>query len=172
MNIKKQLLILERRIARKVSLSWLEYVSYRITTGRTLHLKHPRYLDEKLMWINHYDNNPLKSVCADKYRVHEYLKKKGLDQYTVPLLAQYEHPEDINYAELPNAFVLKCNHGCGFNIFVKNKTDIDTSAIGDTLTNWLSICYGGGAGAPLLLDTTMYNSRILFGGTIARFSGL
>ena len=54
----------------------------------------------------------------------------------------YDNPEKINIDELPDKFVLKTNHGSGFNIIVKNKNEFDAKNAKNTLSNWLKIDYG------------------------------
>lgn len=34
----------------------------------------------------------------------------------------------IDFDSLPNSFVIKANHGSGFNMVVNNKTELDISA--------------------------------------------
>ena len=49
------------------------------------------------------------------------LYKEGYKDLLVELLGVYNSVEEINFDELPNEFVLKCTHGCGYNIVCKNK---------------------------------------------------
>lgn len=143
-KVKNTALNLERRVARKVSLNWLDRVMFYQATGRRLNLRQPQYLNDKLMWLNRYDTNPMKALCADKYRVREYLHTKGLDDLAVPLLGHWERAEDIPYEALPEQFVLKCNHGCDFNIIVTDKSQLDIPLANAKLNTWLSTRYGGG----------------------------
>ena len=62
------------------------------------------------------------------------------------ILKIYDDPYIINISELPEQFVLKTNHGSGFNIIVNNKTDLNITSIKDKLYNWLQIDYGYGTG--------------------------
>lgn len=112
------------------------------TTGRKLDYKKPIYLNDKLMWLNKYDTNPLKSLCADKVRVREYLGVRHLDQYLVPILGCWNNTADIDFDSLPNDFVLKCNHGCGYNIIVKEKSNFSQKSACELLDKWLKEDYG------------------------------
>ena len=71
------------------------------------------------------DSTPIKSQLSDKYLVREYVSDKIGEKYLIPLLGAYKKFEDINFNNLPNKFVIKCNHGSGFNIIVKNKTNLN-----------------------------------------------
>lgn len=112
---------------------------YRETTGKRLNYRHPKDLNEKLMWLTRYWQHPLKTKCADKYLVREYVKECGLENILVPLIAEYDNVDQIDFDALPNSFVLKCNHGSGFNIIVRDKQQLDIEKAKKTLANWLSI---------------------------------
>lgn len=90
-------------------------------------LKNPQTLDEKLQWmkLNYYKNNDLVKSCADKYRVREYVKQRGLDFLLNDLIAVYRNPEEIDWEQLPEKFVLKWNFGCGGNVICTDKNNFD-----------------------------------------------
>lgn len=93
--------------------------------GLNLNLDNPVTIQDKINWMKLYDSTPLKTHCADKIQVHDYCKEKlGVD-LCIPILKIYEKVEDINWSELPNKFVIKCNHGSGMNIIVRDKTKLD-----------------------------------------------
>ena len=54
----------------------------------------------------------------------------------------YDNPDQINIDELPEKFVLKTNHGSGYNIIVGNRTEFDIEKAKETLSKWLKIDYG------------------------------
>jgi len=100
---------------------------YEATFKQPMHWLHPRTLNEKLLWIALYWQHPLKTRCADKWKVRDYITKDcGLpESLLVPLIGVYNSSSDIDFDSLPNQFVLKCNHGCGYNILVEDKSKID-----------------------------------------------
>lgn len=106
---------------------------------RPLRLKKPITLNEKLMWLklNCYGNDPLVCQCADKYRVREYLKGVGCDTLLNDLYGVWDRVEDIPWDDLPNAFVLKCNHGCGYNILCPDKSKLDIEDAKTLLHKWM-----------------------------------
>lgn len=118
---------------------------YQHTFHKKLHLHHPKNLNEKLLWLSIYWRHPLKSICADKYKVRDYIvNTKRLDeQLLVPLMGVYDNAEVIPFESLPNQFVLKCNHGCGYNIVVADKSKADFEVICKKLQAWMSETYGG-----------------------------
>lgn len=114
---------------------------YKQRTGQKLRYSHPVNLNEKLMWLTRYWRHPLKTLCADKYEVRSFLADRGLDYLAVPLLGVYDDVNDLDFAKLPNKFVLKCNHGSSYNIIVNNKCDIDEDKIRNLLSAWMAQDY-------------------------------
>ena len=106
--------------------------------GVRCNIDEPETIQEKLMWLNIYDADPLKSDCADKLKVKEYAKRILGEDISVPTLKVWDSADEINFVELPEKFVLKCNHGSGMNIIVKDKSQINEDSVGQQLSRWLS----------------------------------
>lgn len=100
-------------------------------------IKNPSDFYEKLIWLNFNEDSTKKTFCADKYLVRNYLTKLGLEQYLNTLHYVYDSEKDINFAKLPNQFVLKCNHGANFNIICQDKSDLDIIKTKKILKKWL-----------------------------------
>ena len=130
------------KFSKSLNENWFDHIRFRQITGRKLDYSNPIYLNDKLMWLNRYWQSPLKVKCADKVRVHDYLKDKGLETYAVPLLTVWNSADEIELDQLPNQFVLKCNHGCGYNIIVTNKSSLDIVETREKLNRWLKEDYG------------------------------
>jgi hypothetical protein len=100
-------------------------------------LKNPKSFDEKLLWLMLYWTHPLKTRCADKYGVRSYVKEHALDHMLPELLGVYENSSEIDFKKLPERFVLKCTHGCGFNIICKEKSRLDVGLTRQKLDSWM-----------------------------------
>ena len=98
--------------------------------------------EDKLNWLAIHDINKLKGKCSDKILLHYYSKKKIGKDICNKILKIYNSVKDINIKELPNQFVLKANHGSGFNIIVENKTEFNLTEAKALLLSWLNIDYG------------------------------
>ena len=96
-------------------------------------------IQDKIQWLKVHDNSPLKTKCADKILIHDYCKEKIGKDLCIPIIQIYNSPDDINFNELPDQFVLKCNHGCGFNIIVTDKSKMNKDEIVSQLKNWLNV---------------------------------
>ena len=79
--------------------------------------------NEKLQWLKLYDHRPEYTIMVDKFLVKKYVADKIGSQYVIPLLGVWKMAEDINFEELPNSFVLKCNHNSGNVIICRDKNN-------------------------------------------------
>ena len=116
---------------------------YHEVTGKWLDYSDPKDINQKLMWLTRYWRHPLKTKCADKYQVREYVKEMGLEEILIPLVGVWDRAGDIPFEELPNQFVLKCNHGSGYNIICLDKDALDWNESKKDLDAWLDTDYAG-----------------------------
>lgn len=94
--------------------------------GTPLHLDAPQTFNEKLQWLKLYDRKPEYTRMVDKYRVREYITQKIGAEYLIPLLGVWDSPDEIDFAALPEQFVLKCNHNSGLGMCIcKDKSTLD-----------------------------------------------
>ena len=75
-----------------------------------------------------YESPENKSRYVDKILLREYSKEVLGKDICVPILKIYNDIDEINLDELPENFVLKCNHGSGMNIICKNKTSFNLAS--------------------------------------------
>ncbi len=93
-----------------------------------LNLSHPRTFNEKLQWLKLYDRRPEYSTMVDKYAVRKYIADTIGEEHLIPLLGVWDNPDEIDFAVLPNQFVLKCNHNSHTGLCIctdKSMLDID-----------------------------------------------
>ena len=99
-------------------------------------------IQDKYNWLMIHESPEKKSKYADKLLLHEYSKEVlGID-ICVPILKIYNNINDINLDELPEKFVLKCNHGSGMNILCKDKSKFNISEAKRRLNGWMKTNYG------------------------------
>ena len=94
---------------------------YKMKTGKSLNLEHPVTFNEKIQWLKLYDNSSLKSLLTDKVLARYWVKEKIGEEYIKPALWIGKNFDKIPFEELPNAFVIKANHGCKWQYIIKNK---------------------------------------------------
>lgn len=116
----------------------VKYV-YWMAFCRYPNLKNPRTINEKLqvLKLNDYYDNPIITQCVDKFRVKDYLDQKGFGDLCAHTYGVYQNATEINWDTLPEKFVIKCNHGCGYNILVKDKKTLDIQKTVSKLDEWM-----------------------------------
>lgn len=132
---------------------------YKERTGEELDLDNPKTFNEKIQWMKLYDVTEIKAKLADKYLVREYVKDKIGEEYLVDLIGEWKKVEDIPFEDLPDKYVLKANHGCGYNIIVKDKKDLNIIEAKNKLNKWLQSNFAYSAG--LELHYKMIEPRII-----------
>ena len=97
---------------------------------------------QKLNYLIIHECPDCKTNLVDKIKIHEYSKKVLGKDICSPILKIYDDIHEINLNELPDKFVLKCNHGSGMNIFCKDKKEFDLEKAKQKLKYWININYG------------------------------
>ena len=76
------------------------------------------------------------------------------------LYGVYENFSDIDFDKLPNKFVIKCTHGCAYNIICRDKTNFDINEAESKVSKWMNEKYGL---ATLALATGAETRKMRFG---------
>ncbi|MBR3019801.1 MAG: glycosyl transferase [Clostridia bacterium] len=101
---------------------------YSLMVGKELNLDHPETYTEKLQWLKLHDRRPEYTMMQDKYAIRDYIKKTIGEEYLIPLLGVWDRAEDIDFDNLPNEFVIKCNHDCASVSICRDKKKYDQEA--------------------------------------------
>lgn len=119
--------------------------------GRQIHMRsigsdyndsNIRTIQDKFNWLLVHESPELKTNIVDKVLLRNYSRKILGKDICVPLIKIYKNVEEINLEELPDKFVLKCNHGSAMNIICNNKSNFDINNAKTALNNWMSLNYG------------------------------
>ena len=102
----------------------------------------PKTFNEKLLRRKIFDRNPRFAPMADKVLVKEFVSKTIGSQYVIPTLWSGKSLPPAEERTWPLPFVIKANHGCGWNHFVLTEKDLDWPAIEKVLDDWMSQTYG------------------------------
>ena len=111
----------EKGKQREYLISW-----YKKQTGETLDLDSPHTFTEKQQWLKLYGVTNDKRLCTDKYKVRDFVSKIIGEQYLIPIISIngkecFVSPYEIEYENLPDSFVIQCNHGAHMTHIVKEK---------------------------------------------------
>lgn len=104
-----------------------------------LDLVKPTTFNAKLQWLKLYDLNPLYTTLVDKIEVKKWVADRIGSEYIIPTYAVWDRAEDIELSELPDSFVLKCNHyGGNDGVFlVGDKSRFDLASARKSLSRTL-----------------------------------
>ena len=135
-------LIGQRCISRFFSDKTYISLKYRLVFGKKLDLENPKTYNEKLQWLKLYNRKDEYTTMVDKFAVREYVANKIGEEYLIPSLGVWDNPEDINFDELPDEFVLKCNHNSGVGMCIcKDKSKLDIEKVKKELKKGLEQDY-------------------------------
>lgn len=123
---------------------FMSQLYFQIILKKKLNLKNPQTFNEKIQWMKlyYYPKNKLIVQCADKYAVRDYIREKGYAGRLVPLIGEWNKADQIKWELLPDQFVLKCNHGCAYNIVVQDKEKQDKNKTLKQLDEWMREDFG------------------------------
>lgn len=113
---------------------WFLKIIYKAYMGKELNLQDPKNYNEKLNWLKLYDRKPLYTTLVDKLAVKDYVAQKIGSEYIIPTLKVYDSAGQIILEDLPEQFVLKCNHDSGSFVICKDKETFDFEAAKQKLT--------------------------------------
>lgn len=116
-------------------------IEYFLKNGLPLNLSQPSEIAEKINWLKLFYYDERYKKFADKYEVREYVKEKVGGRVLAKCLEIYRSFDEINFEDLPNEFVLKCTHGSGYNLIVKNKSTENFKQAKLKFDKWLKINY-------------------------------
>ena len=98
---------------------------FRAKMGEKLDLDDPQTFNEKLQWLKIHDHAPEYQDLVDKIRAKQIIGEKIGFEHIVPTFGAWDSADDIPFDELPQRFVLKCNHDQGSVILVPDKGRLD-----------------------------------------------
>lgn len=103
----------------------LRYYSNR---HRLPNFKHPKNLSERIL-SSMLSKDFLKFAdYADKVKVRNYVKAKGLEHILLEQYGVWEDASQIDFDKLPEKFILKANNGCGGHVICTDKSQLDIPA--------------------------------------------
>lgn len=137
-NVERKLMIKMHKYCPedKLELALCDWYRERMQ-GRVLNLQNPTTYNEKVQWLKLHDATPVKTLLADKYLVRDWVAERVGQEYLIPLLGAWDSFDAIDFDSLPDRFVIKCNHGCGYNVIVKDKSQFDRAAARKKIDWWM-----------------------------------
>ena len=106
---------------------WFLKAIFRLKLGYRLNIEHPKTFNEKLQWLKLNNRNKDYVNWVDKYEVKAYVSSVLGSEYIIPTLGIYNSFDEINFADLPDKFVIKTTHHSGGVIVCQSKEKLDFS---------------------------------------------
>lgn len=104
-------------------------------------LVRPATFNEKVLYRILFDRRPVLTQFADKAAVRSYVESRLGPQVLPKLYCLTTRPNTIPFDRLPDRFVVKPTHGCGWVQLVTDKSTLDRGALIDLCTRWLNQSY-------------------------------
>lgn len=147
MNIKKAFLyqlLRESFLKLKVSINPEKEVDrcYYPHYHKHINLLEPQNLIEKIYWLELYSDTSMWTLCADKFRVREYIDSLGLLDYMPKLYGHWANASSVNFDTLPNSFVIKANNGCATVKVIHDINKVNIRSLRKELNRWMILPYG------------------------------
>ena len=120
-----------------------KYIKRKFKTmlGYSLNIDKPQTFNEKLQWLKLHDRKPIYTTMVDKYEVKKYVASIIGEEYIIPTLGVWESFDEIDFASLPDQFVMKCTHDSGGLLIVKDKSKMNLKAARKKIENCLKTNY-------------------------------
>lgn len=131
-----------RQVRKAVTTLWPDFsnrVMYFAIMKKSLRLRDPKTFNEKINYLKMqvFPQDPQVIRCTDKVAVRDHMESKGLGDSLAKLYGVWDKAEDIDWDALPEQFVLKCNHGCAYNIICQDKAHFDRAGAERKLNGWM-----------------------------------
>lgn len=117
-----------------------KYIYHR-ERGKWPDFRHPKDLSERLLAAMSKKSFAQYAPFADKVKVRDYVKSKGLGECLLDVYGVWNDAKEIDFDSLPDKFALKPNNGSGGHVFCKDKSKLDknktVAQLNDAL-NWVN----------------------------------
>lgn len=146
---------------------------YKKQMKKPLNLDNPRDLNEKIQWLKLYSDTSAWTLLADKYRVRDFIRERGLGHLLVELYGAWDSPDEIDFDTLPDKFVIKTNNGFNDSIIVRDKSKMNAAEVRGKMRASLNRHFGVSTLEPHYLRISpkkIIAERLLEDNTIGEFS--
>lgn len=116
-------------------------IEHKLLLKERMNFDDPQTLNQKLQWMKLFNSDSIYTRLVDKYLVREYVTQKIGDKYLIPLIGVYDNSNEIDFDSLPSKFVLKANHGSGWNVVCTDKSNLNWEKVKKDLNKWLKMNY-------------------------------
>lgn len=116
-------------------------IVFPLRVGYRLNLENPKTFNEKLQWLKLHNRKLIMTSMVDKVEAKKIAASIIGEQYIIPTINVYNTVEEIDWATLPNRFVLKCTHDSGGIVICRDKAKLDINRAKKKLKKGLATSY-------------------------------
>ena len=109
-------------VTRPLSDSTYLKLAFRMKLKKKLNLFDPETFNEKIQWIKLNRHERILNKYVDKFAVKDIIANLIGEEYIIPTIGAWRSFDDIDFLNLPNRFVLKCNHDSHSVVICKDKS--------------------------------------------------
>ena len=91
-----------------------------------------------LLNLKNEEYSPIQTKVADKIEVREFVKETIGESYLIPVIGVFASASDIDFDGLPSSYIIKANHGSGWNFIKREGDTIDNVKVKSILNSWLN----------------------------------
>lgn len=114
---------------------------FRNEIGRELDLDNPKSYNDKMHWLKFNWRNDLATLCSDKYLARDFVRGKGFGDILNEVYGIYDSVHEIDIDDFPEKFILKANHGSGWNSICTDRNSYDWKKEKHKLGTWMKLNY-------------------------------
>jgi TupA-like ATPgrasp len=121
-------------------------LKFRTELGYSPNLSSPNTFNEKVLHKMLFDRRPILTTFADKLAVRTYVEQRLAGQEHLPMIYRvFAQADDLYGFTFPSRFVLKSNHGSGWN-YVHSGGSFNRVRLVQRSRRWLQTNYGQNMG--------------------------
>jgi len=111
------------------------------TFGFMPNLFKPQTFNEKIQAYKLFYHRQDLAYYADKIKVRDYVRNAIGEEFLIPFIGVFSDPDEIDFDQLPEQFVIKATHGSGWTRVCFKKSELDWQAQKFEMRNWLNSNY-------------------------------
>lgn len=134
--------LLKKLIPPQIKAAYYSSYGFKQHFGYYPNLFYPSTFSEKIQKSKVFNRDSRIPIRQDKVLVKDIVTQKLGAAYVIPTLWHGTQLPPRQQRNWPMPFVIKANHGCGWNIFVRNHAECNWDAIEKKCDSWMSQVYG------------------------------
>lgn len=134
--------IIKGLIPETLKVAYYSCLGYKAQFGHFPNIILPATFNEKIQKSKIFNRDPRIPIRQDKVLVKSHVTEKLGAEYVIPTLWHGTELPPRDQRNWPIPYVIKANHGCGWNIFVRTEKECNWDEIEKKCADWMAQVYG------------------------------